>query len=85
LPPIEGQVIGINYGFDRIRFLAPVPAGARVRARFTLDAATLRTPTEAMLRYRATVEIEGSDRPALAADWITLAVLGRAQPDGADR
>ena len=76
LPPIEGRVIGINYGFDRVRFLAPVPSGARVRGRFTLADVRTRSKGEVALHYQVTVEIEGAAKPALAADWITLAVLG---------
>jgi acyl dehydratase len=76
LPPIEGRAMGINYGFDRIRFLSPVPAGRRLRARFVLTDLSMRTPREAMLCYRVTVELEGSEKPALLADWITLTVLG---------
>ena len=75
LPVIEGRAMGINYGFDRIRFLSPVPAGARIRARFVLADLARRSTTEVMLRYQATIEIEGSAKPALAADWITLVVL----------
>lgn len=76
MPLIEGRVMGINYGFDRVRFLSPVPVGAKVRGRFVLAEITPRARKEAMLRYQVTIEIEGSARPALAADWITLAVLG---------
>jgi acyl dehydratase len=75
LPVVEGRAMGVNYGFDRIRFLSPVPAGARIRARFVLADLSRRSTTEVMLRYQVTIEIEGSAKPALAADWITLAVL----------
>lgn len=76
LPPIEGKVMGINYGFDRVRFLAPVPSGARVRARFILADLTERSNGEFALRYQVTMDIDGTAKPALAADWITLVVLG---------
>jgi acyl dehydratase len=75
LPAVAGRVMGINYGFDRVRFLSPVRAGARVRGRFVLAGLTMRSSGEAMLRYQVSVEIEGSEKPALSADWITLAVL----------
>jgi acyl dehydratase len=68
--------MGINYGLERVRFLSPVPSGARVRGRFTLSEITMGASTQAMLRYKVTVEIEGAGKPALAAEWITLAVLG---------
>jgi acyl dehydratase len=76
LPVIQGRAMGINYGLERVRFLSPVPSGARVRGRFTLSEITMRASTQAMLRYQVTVEIEGAGKPALAAEWITLAVLG---------
>jgi acyl dehydratase len=72
LPVIEGTTMGVNYGFDRLRFISPVRAGSRVRGRFTLTEATLRKPKELMSRTNVTVEIEGESKPALAADWIAL-------------
>jgi acyl dehydratase len=76
LPAIQGRTMGINYGLERVRFLSPVPSGARVRGRFTLSEISMRASTQAMLRYQVTVEIEGAGKPALAAEWIALAVLG---------
>jgi len=75
LPGTRGERAGINYGFDRIRFLAPVPAGARLRARFELLQAEERRPGELTLKYGVTVEIEGGSTPALAAEWIALILL----------
>ncbi len=75
LPAIEGRAMGINYGFDRVRFLAPVRVGSRVRGRFTLAELNLRSANEVMLRYGVTVELDGSPKPALSAAWITLAVM----------
>jgi acyl dehydratase len=76
LPVLEDRVMGINYGLERVRFLSPVPVGARVRARFSLSDVSMRPASQAMLRYQVIVEIEGAGKPALAAEWITLAVLG---------
>jgi acyl dehydratase len=76
LPAIKGRRMGINYGLDRVRFLSPVPVGSRVRGRFTLSDISMRSDTQATLRYQVVVEIDGADKPALAAEWITLAVLG---------
>lgn len=76
LPAIEGRRIGINYGFDRVRFLSPVRVGARLRGRFALEGVKHRSPHELALHYHVTVEIEGEAKPALAAQWLTLAVLG---------
>jgi acyl dehydratase len=72
MPVIEGTTMGVNYGFDKLRFISPVRAGSRVRGRFTLAEARLRKPTELMSRTSVTVEIEGEAKPALVADWIGL-------------
>lgn len=71
LPTIEGQTASLNYGFDRIRFLAPVPAGARLRSSFELQKATPRGQGW-LLSFRVTVEIEGQQTPAITADWLIL-------------
>ena len=77
-PRIAGTRHSVNYGLDRLRFVAPVPAGGRVRGRFRLTALDQRKPGEITQHYQVTVEIEGNDRPALVADWITRAYLEAA-------
>ena len=72
LPAMPGETASLNYGFDRIRFIAPVPGGARIRGHFTLSDATTRRGTGWMLRFAVSVEIEGADKPALTADWLCL-------------
>jgi acyl dehydratase len=72
LPSIEGTAMSVNYGFDKLRFVSPVRAGARIRGRFTLADATLRAPKELLSRTSVTVEIEGETKPALVADWLGL-------------
>lgn len=72
MPIIEGTSMGVNYGFDKLRFLSPVRSGSRVRGRFTLAEAKLRKPKELQSRTSVTVEIEGEEKPALIADWIGL-------------
>ncbi len=67
--------MGINYGFDRIRFMTPVKSGGRVRGRFTLTEVVDRTDKLIMFRYAVSIEIEGAAKPALTADWLTLAVV----------
>jgi acyl dehydratase len=69
---MQGATMGMNYGFDKIRFLNPVKTGSRIRARFVLKAMDERAPGQWMSRLEATVEIEGSDKPALVAEWLTL-------------
>ena len=72
MPVIAGTTMGVNYGFDKLRFISPVRSGKRVRGRFVLAEAKLRKPTELLSRTNVTVEIEGEDKPAIAADWIGL-------------
>jgi acyl dehydratase len=74
----EGMKMGVNYGFERVRFLAPVRAGSRVRGRFTLASVEEKAPGRWQFLHAVTVEIEGEEtpegghRPALVADWIGL-------------
>ncbi|MEM1159638.1 MAG: MaoC family dehydratase [Pseudomonadota bacterium] len=70
-PQVEGASRGVNYGFDRIRFVSPVPVGSRVRGRFVLERADTSRANEVTLTYGVTVEIEDAERPALAAQWLT--------------
>jgi len=72
LPKIEGATMGVNYGFDKLRFVSPVRAGSRVRGRFTLTEAKMRGPNELLSRTSVSVEIDGETKPALAADWLGL-------------
>lgn len=71
----EGTRMAVNYGFDRVRFLAPVRSGKRVRGRFTLDSAEEKAPGQWLLRHTVTVEIEGEDKPAVTAEWLGLMVV----------
>lgn len=71
LIPDDFRVI-VNYGLDRVRFLAPVRSGSRVRGRFLLDSIEEKARGQILLRHLVTVEIEGEDRPALSAAWLTL-------------
>jgi acyl dehydratase len=75
MPVIEGTTMGVNYGFDKLRFISPVRSGSRVRGRFTLAEAKLRKPKELQSLTHVTVEIEGEEKPALVADWIGLIYL----------
>lgn len=74
LPGVEHTRMGINYGFERVRFLQPVKAGARVRGRFRLVGLKERA-VSLQSAWEAAVEIENSVKPALTAHWITVAVL----------
>jgi len=74
LPDIKGRTVGMNYGFDKIRFISPVPSGSRIRGRFKI-ADVQRKPGQVVVKYAVTVEIEGKEKPALAAELLTLAFL----------
>ncbi|HAG96907.1 MAG: protein dehydratase [Pseudomonadales bacterium] len=67
-----GLKMGMNYGFDKIRFLAPVKTGARVRAVATLKAVTEKNPGQYLFTAEYAVEIEGESKPALIADWLVM-------------
>jgi acyl dehydratase len=71
MPSIEGAVMGVNYGFNKIRFVSPVRSGARIRGRFTLAELTDIRPGEVQFIMHVTVEIDGQDKPALVAEWIS--------------
>lgn len=73
--PLEGVVMGVNYGFDKLRFLASVPAGSKVRGRFKLLSAEDKGGGRWLLKHELTVEIEGGDKPALIAEWLGMQVV----------
>jgi len=68
----ETTKMAVNYGFEKVRFLAPVRAGKRVRGRFTLTSIEEKGPGRLQFVHAVTVEIEGGDKPALIADWIGM-------------
>jgi len=72
LPKVREQTMGINYGFDRVRFMTPVKSGARVRGRFLLSDARFRGGGMLMTTYDVSIEIENEKKPALTAKWITI-------------
>ena len=66
------EVSTLNYGFDRLRLLSPVLVGSRIRGHFVLKELQLRSPTQFRANYAVTVEIDGQDKPALVADWLSI-------------
>ena len=64
--------MAVNYGLDRVRFIAPVRSGKRIRGRFHLDSVDEKAPGQLLLRHTVTVEIEGEEKPALTAEWLGL-------------
>ena len=65
---------GLNYGIDKVRFPAPVPAGARVRLRVFLTAIEPRDGGQVIMKTRNTLEVEGSEKPALIAETLALLI-----------
>jgi acyl dehydratase len=76
IPVPANRELVVNYGFDKIRFVAPVRVGKRIRVTGKLAAVEERKPGQLMLRVDVTVEIEGEEKPALVAEWLSLHVVG---------
>ncbi|MEO5640424.1 MAG: MaoC family dehydratase [Sphingomicrobium sp.] len=68
----ERLKMAVNYGMDRVRFVAPVRSGKRVRGHFILDSVEEKTSGQWLIRHNVTVEIEGEPKPALTATWLGL-------------
>jgi len=75
LPPLEGAGMGINQGFDKVRFQQPVKTGSRIRTRFVLATVKARPSGWVEAAYDVTIEIENSVKPALTARWLTLTMV----------
>ncbi len=83
LPIIREQTMGINYGFDRIRFMSPVKCGKRIRGHFVLTDARFRGAGMMMTTYDISIEIENERKPALTATWITIVQFDpKDRPEG---
>jgi acyl dehydratase len=72
----ENTVMGINYGFDKVRFLAPVKVNSRIRAHARLLDVQEKRPGQFLVTQEFTIEIEGEPKPALLAEWLTMAFTG---------
>ncbi len=72
----ENTMMGINYGFDKVRFLTPVRAGKRVRANVTITDVDRKDDNRFLIKQSISVEIEGEQNPALIAEWLTMVVAG---------
>ena len=76
VPQVQGTQMLLNYGFDKVRFIAPVKVGSRIRARAQLVAVEERKTRQLLVNMGVSIEIENAPKPALAADWLSLHVLG---------
>ncbi|MGF1650208.1 MAG: MaoC family dehydratase [Hyphomicrobiaceae bacterium] len=75
VPPIAGLAMGLNYGFERVRFTHPVRCGDAIRGRFVLSAVSRLGRDQVQFSWDVTVEIENVAKPALVATWLTRALL----------
>jgi acyl dehydratase len=76
IPVLANRTLLVNYGFDKVRFVAPVRVGKRIRALGTLAEVTERKPGNVIVKMDVTVEIENEEKPALVAEWLSLHVVG---------
>lgn len=72
----ENVVMGLNYGFDKVRFLAPVRSGKRIRAHIEILDVAQKDDNRLLIKQGITIEIDGEDTPALVAEWLTMAIVG---------
>lgn len=73
---VPNRTMGVNYGFDKVRFLQPVKVGSRIRASAKVLEATEKNPGQYLFKLDITVEIEGEDKPALKAEWLSMVFAG---------
>jgi acyl dehydratase len=74
-PRLPGMRTGLNYGFDKVRFISPVRSGSRIRAHFTVTELRRDGPGQIREAMDVTLELEGVERPALVARWLTMYLL----------
>jgi acyl dehydratase len=72
----ENTVMGLNYGFDKVRFLAPVKSGKRVRANVEVKSVEQKGDNRFLISNAISVEIEGEETPALIAEWLSMVITG---------
>ena len=73
---LAGVMMGVNYGFDKVRFINPVKVDSRIRAHSVLKSVDLKDANTINVTRTVTVEIDGEDKPAVVADWVTRLVYG---------
>jgi acyl dehydratase len=72
---LKDAKMGVNYGFDKVRFIQPVRVGSKIRGRSTLTSMEEKNPGQFLMKSAITVEIEGVEKPALLAEWLTMAMV----------
>jgi acyl dehydratase len=76
VPQLQGTELLLNYGFDKVRFVSPVKVDTRIRARARLTSVSEDKPRRLLINMAVEIEIENEKKPALAAEWLSLHVLG---------
>ena len=71
---LDGSKFGLNYGFDKIRFISPVKVGSEIRARAKLVSVTERGQGKLIIKQSVVIEVNGTDKVALTADWLIMYV-----------
>ncbi|MFT6274667.1 MAG: acyl dehydratase [Halioglobus sp.] len=71
----ENIVMGVNYGFDKVRFLAPVRSGKRIRAHVDIQSVVQKDDNRFLIKQGISVEIEGEETPALVAEWLSMVMV----------
>ncbi|WP_286261614.1 MaoC family dehydratase [Thalassotalea atypica] len=74
---LENMTMGLNYGFEKIRFLQPVKVDTKVRGRMSLNEFTEKRPGQFLFNWQVEVEIEGEAKPALTAQWLTMTIISQ--------
>jgi acyl dehydratase len=81
-PYVRSGFLCLNYGFDKLRLVRPIPAGSRIRGRFSVLDGSGRTPAgHAILKLSCRIEVEGQQTPALVGEWLTVAVPSSRGPE----
>ena len=72
----DNIVMGVNYGFDKVRFINPVRVGSDIRANITIADITDKGNGQILIKQALTIEIKGQDKPAVIAEWLLMYVVG---------
>ena len=73
-PVVENMIMGLNYGFEKVRFITPVREGKRIRAQNTIKSVFEKRKNHFLITQNISIEIEGEEKPALTADWLVMIV-----------
>ncbi len=72
----ENVMMGVNYGFNSLRFLTPVAVNSKIRAAATIKDVVEKNPGQFLVTYTVSIEIEGAGKPALVAEWLAMSFTG---------